>query len=79
MNAESSSESLVKDTLRATALMLVPVVAFLAILSAVALFAVPTPQAKEGDSAEQHAAPQDTNAPAHATPNTRAAIKPNKI
>ena len=46
MNEETP---LLKRTIRMTALMLVPVVALLAILSAVALFAVPssTPQAKE--------------------------------
>ena len=40
MNPEEAP--LLKQTLRTTAFMLVPVVAFLAILSAVALFAVPS-------------------------------------
>jgi hypothetical protein len=46
-----NDEPLLKQTLRTTALFLVPVAAFLAILSAVALFAIPsaTPKDKEKD------------------------------
>ena len=47
MNPEEAP--LLKQTLRTTAFMLVPVAAFLAILSAVALFAIPSssPQQRE--------------------------------
>ena len=62
MNPEETP--LLKQTLRMTALMLVPVVALLAILSAVALFAVPSsnPSPKEqrvvlpGDKSSTHGA-----------------------
>jgi hypothetical protein len=77
MNPEldHGSTSLLGDTLRATAFMIVPVIAFLAILSAVALFAVPRPGpgVKEADpTAVEQPAP-------HPAPNARAAIRPSKI
>jgi hypothetical protein len=77
MNA-ATSEPLLKETLRATAFMIVPVVAFLAILSAVALFAVPRPVQKDADTAE-HVVPTDQPAAGHAAPGARAAVRPNKI
>ncbi len=54
----NDSQPLFQQTLRAIALMLVPVIAFLAILSAVALFAVPSsnPSAKD----DHAAAPEKT-------------------
>jgi hypothetical protein len=81
MNPQSSSDSLLRETLRATAFMIVPVVAFLAILSAVALFAVPKPAVKDVDTAADHGPPSADQpaAPPHAAPNARASVKPNKI
>jgi len=51
MNPEEAP--LLKQTLRTTAFMLVPIVAFLAILSAVALFAVPSSSPSAGKDKEQ--------------------------
>ena len=76
---------LLGPTLRKTAVMLVPVVAFLAILSAVALFAVP--QTPSGDPVAPSAVAADKDkadkqAPDQAPRNTggaRASVRPNKI
>lgn len=75
---------LLKETLRMTALMIVPIVAFLAILSAVALFAVPTssPASKEQRvfvPGADNASPTDKEA-APVRGGSRATAKPqNKI
>ena len=68
--------ALLKDTLRATAFMLVPVVAFLAILSAVALFAVPRPATQTPSTPSVEA---ETPNAAPSVPNARAALHQNKI
>ena len=68
--------TLLKDTVRSTAFMLVPVIAFLAILSAVALFAVPRP-AGQTPTTPAVEAETPTNAPS--VPNARAALHANKI
>jgi hypothetical protein len=75
MNDDTSS--LLKETLRATAFMIVPIVAFLAILSAVALFAVPQ-SAPSKDTAEVLPG-NDHEAAPRASPGTRASVKPSKI
>ena len=68
--------ALLKDTIRATAFMMVPVVAFLAILSAVALYAVPHPtQTPTTTTAAEGETPQV----APTVQNARAAVRPNKI
>jgi len=86
MNPTDSS-SLLSQTARSIAIMLVPVVAFLAILSAVALFAIPTnasTNASANTAKDDRAAPAakdnatDSNSqPAH-VPGARA-VRPNKI
>lgn len=65
---------LLRQTLRTTAMMLVPAVAFLAILSAVALFAVPS---SSSSSKEQRVTVAGDNAPAsHQTsPRLRATAR----
>jgi hypothetical protein len=70
---------LLRDTLRTTAFMVVPIAAFLAILSAVALFAVPQPTTKDVSDTAEHVAPAaDHEATAHPV-GARAVVKPNKI
>ena len=84
MNPETP---LLKQTLRTTALMLVPVAAFLAILSAVALFAVPSsnPSAKEervvtpADAKEKSGDQPTTGAATPRVPGGRGAARPNKL
>jgi hypothetical protein len=76
MNDESST-TLLRDTLRATAFMIVPIVAFLAVLSAVALFAVPQP-APSKDTAEVQSGGDHESAP-RAPAGARASVKPSKI
>jgi hypothetical protein len=84
------STPLLRQTLRATAFMLVPIVAFLAILSAVALYAIPSsnPSAKEEQVVtplgpkDKPAEPTSTsppNAGGMRVPGSRALVRPNKI
>jgi hypothetical protein len=68
--------ALLKETVRATVFMMVPVVAFLAIVSAVVLFAVPRPvQSPHPSTASEVESPSG----APTLPNTRAAVRPSKI
>jgi hypothetical protein len=71
---------LLAKTIRTTALMVVPIAAFLAILSAVALFAVPqsTPKESSSDTAD-HAAPAADHEATTRPAGARAVVKPNKF
>lgn len=76
MNPETP---LLKQTLRTTLLMVVPVAAFLAILSAVALFAVPSSSPTSGAKEERVITAGDQSAtPSPRIPGARATVKPNK-
>ncbi len=71
---------LLKDTIRTTAFVLVPIAAFLAILSAVALFAVPQASTKDAaDTADHATTPTDREATTRTPQGARAVVKPNKI
>ncbi len=82
MNPETP---LLKQTLRTTALMVVPVAAFLAILSAVALFAVPSSSPSGATKEERVVTAGDKSGDQATTPvanpripGARATVKPNK-
>lgn len=68
--------ALFKETVQSTVFMMVPVVAFLAIVSAVVLFTVPRPVQTPHPST---ASEVETPSGASTLPNTRAAIRPSKI
>jgi len=74
MNEETP---LLRQTIRTTALMLVPVAAFLAILSAVALFAVPSSSPASKEQRVTVAGETSTSHDANPRAKTRAMARPH--